>query len=116
MASCPGGRPDINHDFTSTELRAVREKHLFWVAGRPALIWGIREKPSLEGNLNRFQRVNGHWPGKEGENTLAEGLIGSPEPLQWQRGGYVLACESEEEWGTVFSLAGCSGHCAAHVA
>lgn len=70
---------------------------------------GRQEKPPPEGSLSWIQRLSGGcWSGEGGENALAEGREGSPEPLQRQRGECVLAREPDKE-GTIPAGAGSSG-------
>ena len=52
---------------------------------------GRQEKPPPEGSLSWIQRLSGGcWSGEGGENALAEGREGSPDPLQGQRGGGIV--------------------------
>ena len=99
--------PRLDHDFSSTELRAFREKHLSGVVGDlPSS--GASGKAALRGKFKLDPKARWVLVRGGGENALAAECIGPPEPLQRQRGECVLARESEEE-GTVPAHAGSSG-------
>lgn len=99
--------PRLDHDFSSTELRAFWEKHLSGVVGDlPSS--GASGKAALRGKFKLDPKARWVLVRGRGRECPGSRMCRSPRTLQRQRGECILARESEEE-GTVPAHAGSSG-------